>query len=143
MRKGTVHLLTAAAGVVLLGVGLLLIKTLVNPQGILLALPYICVGIGCGAFGQGMGSFLSYRAMKNHPAVQRRLEIEQHDERNVAISNRAKARAYDRMTFVFGALMLCFALMGIDMVAVLLLVFAYLFVQGCGIYYRCKYEKEM
>lgn len=47
------------------------------------------------------------------------------------------------MTFVFGALMLAFALMGVDMVATLLLVFAYLFVHGYAIYYRCKYNEEM
>lgn len=39
--------------------------------------------------------------------------------------------------------MLAFALMGTDMVAVLMLVFAYLFVIGYGIFYRVKYDKEM
>lgn len=47
------------------------------------------------------------------------------------------------MTYVFGALMLSFALMAVDMIAVLLLVFAYLFVQGAAIYYHSKLEKEM
>jgi hypothetical protein len=47
------------------------------------------------------------------------------------------------MIFVFGALMITYALMGIDMVEVLLLVFAYLFVIGYGIYYRFKFGKEM
>ena len=39
--------------------------------------------------------------------------------------------------------MVSFALIGVDMVAVLLLVFSYLFVEGCAIRYRCKYDKEM
>ena len=47
------------------------------------------------------------------------------------------------MVFVFGALMVAFALMGMDMVAVLLLVFAYLFVVGSAVYYRVKFEKEL
>ncbi len=47
------------------------------------------------------------------------------------------------MVFVFGALMLSFALMNIDLVAVLLLVFAYLFVIGSGLYYRVKLDKEL
>lgn len=59
------------------------------------------------------------------------------------IANCAKAKAYDVMTYVFGALMIAFALMGVDMIPVLLFVFVYLFVQGYAIYYRCKYEKEM
>ena len=47
------------------------------------------------------------------------------------------------MTFVFGALILSFGLMGVDMIALLLLVFAYLFVHGFAIYYRFKFDKEM
>ena len=47
------------------------------------------------------------------------------------------------MTFVFGALMVSFALMGVDMIAVLLLVFAYLLVHGFEIYYRLKFDREM
>ena len=47
------------------------------------------------------------------------------------------------MVFVFGALMVSFALMGIDMTAILLMVAVYLFVVGYGIFYRIKYEKEM
>ena len=47
------------------------------------------------------------------------------------------------MTWVFGALMVSFALMGIDMVAVLLLVFAYLFVHCFALYYSFKFDKEM
>ena len=47
------------------------------------------------------------------------------------------------MTYVFGALMVSFALMGVDTVAVLLLVAAYLFVEGYGIYCRVQLEKKM
>ncbi len=71
------------------------------------------------------------------------MEINENDERNIAIANRAKAKAYDMMVFVFGALMLSYALMDTDMVASLMLVFAYLFVIGYGIFYRVKYDKEM
>lgn len=130
-------------GLLLLGIGLYLVKTVDNPQGIMLALPYVCIGVGCGLFGQGMGSILSQKAIQNHPEIQKRMDIEKNDERNIAIANRAKGKAFDIMTFVFGALMLAFALMGVDMVAVLLLVFAYLFVHGYAIYYRCKYNEEM
>ena len=70
-------------------------------------------------------------------------KIEKNDERNIAIANRAKGKAYGMMTFVYGALMVSFALMGIDMIAVLLLVFAYLFVHGFALYYRFKFDKEM
>lgn len=130
-------------GLLLLGIGLYFVKTVDNPQGIMQALPYVCIGVGCGLFGQGMGSLLSLKAVQNHPEIQKRMDIEKNDERNIAIANLAKGKAFDIMTFVFGALMLTFALMSVDMVAVLLLVFAYLFVHGYAIYYRCKYDEEM
>lgn len=143
MKNPKFDFIIAAIGLVLLAAGLFLVKTLADPQGFFLSLPYILIGLGCGIFGQGMGNILSRVAAKKHPDIQRQREIEAHDERNTAIAHRAKAKAYDMMTFVFGALMISFALIGVDTAAVLLLVFAYLFVHGYGIYFRLKYDKEM
>ena len=130
-------------GVIMLGVGLYLVKTIANAQGVLLTLPYVLVGIGCGIFGYGMSNIESQKAISKDEHLQRQLQIEKNDERNIAIANKSKAKAYDLMTFMFGVLMLSFALMNIDMVAILLLVAAYLSVQIYGIYYRMKCEKEM
>lgn len=143
MKKNGTDYAFTAIGLLLFGAGLLLIKICSAPKGIMLALPYICIGLGCGVFGQGMGNIMSRKALKNSPDIQKQIEIEKNDERNLAIGNRAKAKAYDMMIFVFGALMVAFALMGIEIRTVLLLVFAYLFVVGYGIYFRCKFEKEM
>ena len=90
-----------------------------------------------------MSEVISARAIGQDPDLQKRLEIEKNDERNIAIANRAKGKAFDMMTYIFGALMLSFALMNVDMVPLLLLVFAYLLVHGFSIYYRIQYEKEM
>ncbi|WP_312648393.1 DUF6442 family protein [Aminipila sp.] len=130
-------------GLLLLGIGLYLVKTVPDPQGIFRALPYVCVGLGCGVFGHGMGNIISHKAIKSNPDLEKQLEIDRNDERNIAIGNRAKAKAYDMMIFVFGALLFAFALMGIDMITILLMVFAYLFITIYGIYYRFKYDKEM
>ncbi|MEA5142324.1 MAG: DUF6442 family protein [Oscillibacter sp.] len=143
MKSSKMDYISTAIGTILLVAGLYLVKTVVEPQGILKALPYVCVGIGCGIFGHGMGNILSRKTIMNSPEIQKQIEVDRNDERNIAIANRAKARAYDMMTFVFGALMLSFALMRVDMAALLLLVFAYLFVQFYGVYYRCKYDREM
>lgn len=143
MKKNGFDYLITVIGLLLLGFGLFLVKTHSAQQGIMRALPYICIGIGCGAFGHGVGNIISQKAIKNSPNIQKQLEIDKNDERNVAIANRAKAKAYDMMIFVLGALILAFALMGIDVLAVLMLVFAYLLIIGYGIYYRCKYDREM
>jgi len=133
----------AALGLILLVCGLVIIKKVSEPQGIMRVLPYIFIGIGCGVFGHGMGEIISYRVVKNNPDILKQIEIEKKDERNIAISNHAKAKAYDMMIYVFGALMVCFALMEISFVAVILLVCAYLFVIFYGVYYRYKYNKEI
>lgn len=143
MKKNTWNYSLTVVGLLLLGAGLYLARTVIEPQGVMRALPYVFIGVGCGIFGQGMGEIISRRAIKNNPDIQKRMDIEKNDERNMAIANRAKAKAYDMMIFVFGALMIAYALMGIDLVQVLLLVFAYLFVIGYGIYYRFKFDKEM
>jgi len=143
MKKNSFDGAVALIGLILLAIGLYLVKTLTEPQGIMKALPFACVGIGCGAFGSGFGNVISKRAIKNSPELQKQMEIDKKDERNMAIANRAKAKAYDIMVFVFGALMISFALMGVEVVAVLLLVFSYLVVVGFGVYYRIKFEKEM
>jgi len=61
----------------------------------------------------------------------------------MVIAYRAKAKAYDMMVFTLGAILLAYALMDLDMVAILMLVFANLLIIGYGIYYQIKYEREM
>lgn len=134
---------TIIVGLLLLVTGLFLVKSFENPQGIMRTLPYVCIGIGCGLFVHGMGDMLSERALRKAPETQKQMEIEKNDERNIALADKAKGKAFDMMTFVFGTLMVSFALMGVDVIAVLLLVFSYLFVHGSAIYYRYKLDREM
>ena len=143
MKKNVVDYFLVIIGLLVLELGFVLLKTFSDPQGFMNALPYVCIGVGSGIFGHGMGNVIGRQAIKNSPDIQRQIAIDQRDERNIAISNRSKAKSYDLMIFVFGALMLSFALMGVDITAVLLLVFSYLLVIGYGVYYRFKYEKEM
>ena len=143
MKRNKCDYFLTALGLVMLAAGLFLVKKFPEPEGIMRVLPYVGIGLGCGIFGHGMGNIISLKAIKNSPDIQRQLEIDKMDERNIAIANRAKAKAFDMMVFVFGALMLSFALMGIDLTAVLLLVSAYLFIIFYGVYYRIKYDREM
>ena len=143
MKKNIIDYVITVLGVLLLGIGLVSLKTLTDPQGIMLSLPYVCIGLGIGIFGQGMGNIISKKAIKKNPEIEKQFLIDSNDERNIALDNRAKAKGYDIMMFVFGALMISFALMGIELSTVLLLVGAYLFVVGCEVYYRFKFDKEM
>lgn len=143
MKKNIVNGITLIVGLALLGAGLYLVKTVFAPTGVMLALPYVFIGLGCGMFGQGVSGFVNRAVLKKNPEIAKQQEIEQKDERNQEIANRAKAKAYDAMIFVFGALMVAFALMGMDFIPVIMLVAAYLYVVGVSIYYRCKLEKEL
>ena len=143
MNKKLINYFTAIIGVILLACGLILIKLIHTPQGILTTLPYIFVGIGCGIFGHGTGNIINSKIMSNNPDLKKQMEIEQKDERNIAIKNSAKAKAYDMMIFVFGAVMIFLALMNVDMMVILILVTSYLFVVGYSVYYKIKYDKEM
>ncbi|GKU24182.1 hypothetical protein [Clostridium folliculivorans] len=143
MKKNITNYFAVAFGLLLLCIGLYLSKTILEPQGIMRAFPYVCIGLGCGILGHGLGEIISRRSLKNYPEIDKQLKIDKLDERNVSISNLAKAKAYDMMIFLFGALILAFALMGIDMIALLLLVFSYLFIVVYGVYYRFKFDKTM
>ena len=107
------------------------------------AAPYLCVGLGCGVFGQGFGELITRWSEKGHPEITRQREIEENDERNIALRDRAQARAYRIMIPVFGALFLAFGLMNVELRVILLLVAAYLYICASSVYYSAKYRKEM
>ena len=132
-----------ALGALMAGAGIWMAREFAQAQGLMAALPYVLIGLGCGAFGYGAGAAANAMVARRYPDVARDKEIEEKDERNVAIANRAKARALDSMYYVFGALMVALALMGTDMKVILLLVAAYLFVAGSMVYYLRRYQKEM
>ena len=143
MKKEWKDCAAIGGGILLAAAGFLLLRRIPGAEGFFRALPYVLIGFGCGMFGHGMGEFTAGRAMKKDPELAKQMEIEAKDERNIMIANYAKGKAFDLMTFVFGALMVSFALMGVDLAAVLLLVAAYLFVEGSAVWYRVHFDKEM
>ncbi|KIL53156.1 hypothetical protein [Jeotgalibacillus campisalis] len=143
MKKIYTAYLLAAVGIGLLAVGVYFIKTIDDLQGLLAVLPYLSVGIGCVIFGHGMGEIVLQHASNRDPAAAKDLEIEKKDERNIAISNRAKAKSYDMMIFLISALLFAVAIMGIDLLLLLLFAFTYFFIIMYTTYYRYKYYKEM
>jgi hypothetical protein len=68
MKKTISYILFTILGLGLLASGLYFIKTLEDPQGILRALPYIFVGLGCVIFGHSIGEIVEQLAMKNNSA---------------------------------------------------------------------------
>lgn len=143
MKQVRKEIVWIVVGVVLWGIAVLLLRQNPGNSGFWRTLPYVCLGVGAGLLGQGIGQVVQRKALQSDPELARQQEIEAGDERNIQLAQRAKAKAFDLMVFVFSALLLVFALMGVEMTALLLLVAAYLLVQGYAVYCRVKLEKEM
>lgn len=135
--------LIVVLGIIFIVCGMFLIVSIDHPKDFMLAFPYVCIGVGSGIFGHGMGNVIEDKTFQNHPELKKQFEILCNDERNVVISNRAKAKGYELMTYSVGILLVVFALMRVDLIVILLLVFTYLSIQGYALYYRMKYDKEM
>lgn len=141
-KKIAIYIVFSAMGAALCAAGLL-IKLAPDAQGILLTLPNVCVGVGAGVFGGSLSTAITNYRIRKNPQKAKQIEIEEKDERNRAVSCRAKAKAYDVMRFVLGAVVLTFALMEVEMYVVLTLVAVYLLLVGVNTYCLVKYQKEM
>ena len=143
MKKLKSCYMTIAAGLLLFFSGAALLKFIPAPEGVMQTLPFVLIGVGCGIFGHGIGNLINRRLADKNPDFLRQQTIEQNDERNIALSNQAKAKAFDLSLFVFAALMLSFALMQAQFTLILLLLVAYAAVIAVFIYYLNRYHKEM
>lgn len=130
-------------GLLILATGAVLAKLMRDYTGVLQSIPYIFIGIGAGIFGQNTGTIGKILSVKNDPEFAKQIEIEENDERNVMLADKARAKAYQLMIFVYGALMLAFAIMKVDIVIIITMVVAYLFIVGSSVYFRSQIAKKM
>lgn len=142
-NKFAILVILAVLGLIMIAAGFVLLKIIQYPQGILVTLPYVLVGVGCGVFGHFFGNIISYKTREKNPELLKSIEIEQNDERNMYINNKAKAKAYEVMIFLFGAVILALSLMNIGLKFILLLCLSYLFIVFIPVYLKVKYEKSM
>ena len=163
MKPRNLNWLALGTGLLLLAAGLLALKWAPARQGALVysgqILPLVGVGprppggAGCAALClhrpwlRGVWERLKRphqpKVLRASPRLQKQIAIDQDDERNIALSNRAKAKAFDAMLYLFGACLIAFSLMGDPLFATLALVAAYLLTVGLLIFYLNKYHKEM
>ena len=101
------------------------------------------IGIGAGLFGLSVAQIIVIVIAEKNPEYKRKASIEEKDERNIAISNKAKSKGFNAMGYILPILMLVYILINADLLLLLLLVFAYLLVYCVYIFYINKYSKEM
>jgi hypothetical protein len=137
------YIVFAVIGAIVFGAGLAFLLLFPEMNRTLKIFSYLCVGIGAGILGGNTGTAVRNGTILKNPQLAKRVEIEEKDERNQSIINKAKSRAYDLMLFAYAAILLAFALMQVDMYVVLTLVAVYLFIVFSNVYYLSKYQKEM
>ena len=83
------------------------------------------------------------KELLKNPKKARQEYIEEHDERNQALSDKAKAKTYNLFQYIFAAVLIGFSIMGVELYIIIVLVVLYLFLTGANIYYINKLQKEM
>lgn len=131
-----------------LGIGLVLVgflfhNKIVSTDKMIATIPYIFIGFGCGIFGHFMDNLIKYFSTKNHEELERQIRIDKNDERNIIIAEKSKAKAYDLMIYLFASLLIIFSLMGVDKLAIIMIVAIYLSIQIYALYWRSKFESKM
>lgn len=131
-----------------LGIGLVLVGFLfhnksVSTDKMIATIPYIFITVGCGIFGHFMDNLIKYFSTKNHEELERQIQIEKNDERNILIAEKSKAKAYDLMIYLFASLLIIFSLMGVDKLVIIMIVAIYLSIQIYALYWRSKFESKM
>ncbi len=143
MEKNNKNIIKTVIGVALFAIGLVLIKLFPNAKNVLAVLPFMFVGVGAGVFGQGLGEYFKQKELLKNPKKARQEYIEEHDERNQALSDKAKAKTYNLFQYIFAAVLIGFSIMGVELYIIIVLVVLYLFLTGANIYYINKLQKEM
>ena len=143
VNKKGISIMLVILGILLLFGGLALFLLTNSSKGILSALPFIMIGVGCGLSGQGIGELIQHQRLAKSPQLAKQQANERGDERNAAITYQAKAKAFDLMVYIFAALLLSFALFGVSAAATLSLAVAYLLVIGSRIWFAVKLNREM
>ena len=131
-----------------LGIGLVVVGFLIHNKSVstdkmIPTISYIFIAVGCGIFGHFMDNLIKYFSTKNHEQLERQIQIDKNDERNILIAEKSKAKAYDLMIYLFASLLIIFSLMGVDKLAIIMIVAIYLSIQIYALYWRYKFESKM
>lgn len=126
----------------LVGLGLVVVGGYYNSEAYK-TISGVFIGLGAGLTGMSIAKLISALILKRYPEQQRLEQIEENDERNAAIRDKAKGKGFDAMSVIYGTAMLICVLLNAGLAVVLVMVAAYLVIQGVTLYYLSKYSREM
>lgn len=129
-------------GIGLVIVGLYIYKNSNCSNEMINIISYGFIGLGCGIFGNNFSSVISKISVKDFEEIEKEIQINENDERNIMISEKSKSKAFDLMNYLFLAMLIIFSLMGIEKTAIIILVVFYLVLQGYAVYWRFKLGRK-
>ena len=98
-------------GVILFAIGIMLRYILPEADGVLKSLPHILSGFGTGIIGVGVVLIFKKRAIESNPEKAKEYEINEKDERNILINEKASNVTWYVTLFTLAALSLAFLIM--------------------------------
>ncbi len=126
----------------LVGLGLVVVGGYYNSEAFK-TISGVCLGLGAGLTGMSIAKLISALILQRHPEQLRRQQIEETDERNAAIRDKAKGKGFDAMSIIYATAMLICVLLNAGLAIILVMVGAYLAVYAVQLYYLSKYSGEM
>lgn len=124
-------------GIVLAAAGLLLFGSM--PKTV----SGLCLGIGSGLAGMSAANLVMASYYKKHPALQKQARIDAQDERTLAITNKAKARAFDITRYILIGVAFLYILADAPLWMTLLIVGVYVFGSVLQFCHMAKLNNEM
>lgn len=143
MRKSRVYYLMAVIFIVSVAISFFVFNKEITQGDLLIKLAYALTGIAFVSFVYGLSGLFSRKIVKREEDLKKQFEIEKNDERNIAITNMTKAKTFDLMSVLFGALILVFGFMAVDAKTVVIMGTAYILVHIYGLYLRFKFDREI
>lgn len=128
--------------VLLLGIGIALAGMFLKGDE-LKAVSGVCIGIGACLIGLGAANLFMLGFEEKNPSIAKIKEIEEKDERNIAIRNRAKARAADITQYLIVALTFVTILIKAPLWVTFVTIGIYLSYNILSLYLISKFSKEM
>lgn len=98
-------------GIIIFVVGLLLKFLIPASDGALQALPFVLTGFGAGIIGVGVVNIFRKRMIDNNPQKAKQYEINEKDERNIRIREKAGYATWYTTLFMLSAISLTFVVL--------------------------------
>jgi len=127
---------------ILLGVIILAVGIFVRSDG-LKSVAGFCIGIGLALIAMNVLNLILILYYRKHPAIKKQSDIELKDERTVAITNKAKAKAFDIMLKILFIIPFLMILIDLPIWMMIATIAIYAFALSLQMYLTLRYYKEM